>query len=357
MYKKIHLFGLGIALIIAAIWLLVGGRADDDISVLDRLPDYDYIAEINDLMQQKRWGEAKTICEDVIALDLPSANKARELQAKCQLESGKIYNRLYKAGKGFITGEPDGSLEELGGSVVSDMLMYGDIRDLVKQGYFKLTNRETDPVITALAAAGLLTEFVDVADWAPAALKAFRKIGAITDSLGRYIIKTSADIFKTGKIDSACKNFFLNLKTMLNNTGFIRSSRIIKYAQSADDVAILAASAKTSPHATHLVASTANERTVEVIEAVNKHKDSPALLKKIARKGANSLKLISRTGKILHKGHPAEFLRQMLGGYFYLLSLFIIIAGIWLIYRSVKKSSVPMNISTDKIKFSFSFFR
>ena len=71
MFKKIKNLLIGVLLILAVLWLLLGGRATSDISALDRLPDHDYIAEINELMKQQRWGEAKTLCEDVIALDLP----------------------------------------------------------------------------------------------------------------------------------------------------------------------------------------------------------------------------------------------------------------------------------------------
>ncbi|MBE6368215.1 MAG: hypothetical protein E7052_09965 [Lentisphaerae bacterium] len=323
-------------MIAVALWLLLGGRDTCDISVLDRLPDHDYLAEINDLMKQHRWGEAKTLCEDVIALDLPCAKDAKALKEKSESESKKIFNRLYKVGKGFITGEPDKSLEELGGSVASDLFMYGDIRDLAKQGWYKVTGRETDPVIIGLAAVGLLTEFVDVADWAPAALKAFRKVGAMTDAMGKYIINLASNIVKTKKINSAGKTFFKNLNTLLDQAGFIRSASIVKHAQNADNIALLAKNVRQSPHATHLVARAADKQTCEVIEAVNKHKDSPALMKKIAQKGAGSVKFITRGGKIMYKGHLAQFLRQLLGGYFYLLCLILFGGGGFLIYRSIK---------------------
>ena len=335
-------------LITLAILLLSGGRAANDISVLEKLPDHDYVAEIRNLMQHHRWGEAQTLCEDVIALELPCAAEIPALQAQCRRESGKISSRLYKAGKGFITGAPDNSLEELGGSVVSDMLMYGDIRDLAKQGWYKITGKETDPVIASLAALGLLTEFVDIADWAPAALKAFRKVGAMTDSMGKYILKMSADILKTKKIDPAAKAFFGNLKNMLNSSGFIRSGRMIKYADNADDIALLAKSAAKNPHAAHLVARAADKRTCEIIKAVNKHPDSPALMKKIAQKGAGSLKLISRTGKILYKRHLAQFLRILMGKYFYLLCIALALGGGFLIYRALKniKTILPHSRKT-----------
>ena len=336
MFKKLKELLSGVLLIVLAVWLLFGGRATSDISALDRLPDHDYISEINELIKQKRFGEAKTLCEDVIALGLPCADKAQALKDQSEKESKKIFNRLYKAAKGFVTGEPDKSLEELGGSVVSDMVMYGDIRDLAKQGYYKITGKETDYVIVALAAAGLLTEFVDIADWFPAIMKAFRKVGAISDALGQYIVKICKNIGITKRADAACKVFFTNMKTLLDKSGFIRSANIIKHARSADDIAILAKSAEHAPHATHLVARAANQQTCELISAVNKHKDSPALMKKIAQKGAKSIRLITRTGKILHKGHLAQFLRQLLGWYFYLINLVLIVCGGFFIYLGLK---------------------
>ena len=336
-------------MIVLAVWLLLGGRATSDISALDRLPDHDYISEINELIKQKRFGEAKTLCEDVIALGLPCADKAQALKDQSEKESKKIFNRIYKVGRGFITGNPDKSLEELGGSVVSDMFMYGDIRDLAKQGWYKATGKETDPVIAGLAAVGLITEFVDAADWAPAALKAFRKIGAMTDAMGKYILKITGDILKTKKITPACKTFFGNFKTLLDKAGFIRSGSIVKHAKNADEIALLAKSAENFPHATHLVARAADKRTCEIITAATKHKDSPALMKKIAQKGPKAVKLITRGGKILYKRHLAQILRQSLGGYFYLLCLILFGCGGFLIFLSLKNVKTIFQFKKKKV--------
>ena len=74
-----------------------------------------------------------------------------------------FWNRAYRAGKGFVVGEGT-SIEELGGAVVSDFLLWGDIRDLAKQGYYKIKGKETDPVVAGLAAVGVLTS---VASYVP----------------------------------------------------------------------------------------------------------------------------------------------------------------------------------------------
>ena len=103
---------------------------------LENLPDYDYVSEIKSLIKGKRYGEAIVLCEDVQKLELPCAPEIAALKTQAEKESKSVWNRIYKSGRAFITGNPDGSIEEIGGSVVSDMVMYGDIRDLVKQGWY-----------------------------------------------------------------------------------------------------------------------------------------------------------------------------------------------------------------------------
>ena len=120
---------------------------------LNALPDHDYVSEIKSLIDEKRYGEAIVLCEDVQKIGLPCAPEVAALKSKAEKESKKFWNRFWKSGRAFITGNPDGSIEEIGASVVSDMVLYGDVRDLIKQGWFKITEQETDPLLAALAAA------------------------------------------------------------------------------------------------------------------------------------------------------------------------------------------------------------
>lgn len=261
---------------------------------LNALPDHDYIAEIRQLIKDKRYGEAIILCEDVQKAELPCAAEAAALKAGAERENKSIWNRIYKSGRAFITGNPDGSIEEIGGSIASDMLMYGDIRDLVKQGYFKLTKQETDPLIATLAAVGLLTEFVDVADWAPAALKAMKKAGAITRKLADSLLTMCKKIIKTRKMDGAAKAFFKNTKNMLDSAGFIRTKNIFKHVEQADDLALLAAKTKGNAAVTHLVSKHAGKESVNVLKNA-----SPGFVEKLVRKGRLALRLF----KSYHKHH------------------------------------------------------
>ena len=261
---------------------------------INNLPDYDYVSEIKALIKEKRYGEAIILCEDVQKLKLPCAKEAAALQAGAEKESKKFWNRCWKAGRAFITGNPDGSVEEIGGSVVSDMVIYGDIRDLIKQGWFKITNQETDPLLAALAAAGLVTEFVDVADWGPAVLKAFRKVGAVSAKMADYLVAMFKNVAKTRKINKGTKAFFANTKTMVDSAGLIRTKNMFKYADNAGDLALLAKKSADNSSLCHLVAKHSGNQTMEIIEGA-----TPDFLKSVARKGRLAVRLF----KSYHKHH------------------------------------------------------
>ena len=286
---------VGILLIIAAFFVWNKYHAqyrnvEDARSVqaeIDQLPDYDYVSEIKSLINEKRYGEAIVLCEDVQKLDLPCASEIAKLRSEAEKESKSVWNRIYKSGRAFITGNPDGSIEEIGGSVVSDMVMYGDIRDLVKQGWFKLTKQETDPLIAALAAIGLATEFVDVADWAPAALKAMKKAGAVSRKMADALLTMCKKIIKNRKMNGTAKAFFGNTRKMLDSAGFIRTKNMFKNVDKVDDLAIVAKKTKANPAVTHLVAKHSGSQTVDVLKDA-----SPEFLKMVARKGRLAVRLM-----------------------------------------------------------------
>lgn len=308
-------------------------KLNDSNRAYDSLPDYDYIGEIKELAAQKRWGEAKVLCEDVIKSELPCAGEARLLMEQYNKESGIVFNRAYKACRAFITGKPDSSIEELAGSIVADMIIYGDLRDIFLQGWYKISGKENDPVIAALAAAGLITEFADMADWAPALLKVLRKSGAMTAELSEKLLKMLRETISRKKIDPAAGKFFRDSRTLAENCGFIRTGNIFKHIKSPADLAVMAQFSKHSPHLAALSAKHCRNDMVRVIQTAGKHPHGMMLLKHIARKG----KLLTRSGKILYKGYWEQFLLQNTGNFLYLICALFSAAGVFLIFCGIKK--------------------
>ena len=261
---------------------------------IDKLPDHDYVSEIRSLIKEKRYAEAIVLCEDVQKLELPCATDVGVLKAEAERESKKFWNRILKSGRAFVTGNPDSSIEEIGAGIVSDMLMYGDIRDLVKQGWYKITGKETDPLLAALAAVGLVTEFVDIADWGPAVLKAFRKVGAVSAKMADSLVAMFKNVAKTRKIDKGTKAFWGNTKKMVDSAGLIRAKNMFKNADKIDDLALLAEKSTDNPSLCHLVVKHSGNQMVDVVKDAK-----PEYLKLVARKG----RLVLRLFKSYHKHH------------------------------------------------------
>src|SRR5205085_125212 len=125
--------------------------------------------------------------------------------------------------------------EMLIGAVAADMLVVGDIRDLLIQSYKFASGGDADPVIAALSAVGLATTLAPEIDWAPALLKAARRAGSIGDKLGEFIVKA----VKGRKVKE--------IEALLTDSARIaRSSspgsavRLVRLAEGPEDVARIA---------------------------------------------------------------------------------------------------------------------
>lgn len=327
---------IGSLLLLITIGIFYQYNSLDAEKEIDKLPDYDYITEIKQLINEKKYGEAKILAQDVVNLKLPCAAEAKDLFETADKNSKKVWNRIYKTGKGFITGNPDHSIEEIGGSMISDLFMYGDIRDLTVQGYFKITGKETDSVIIALASVGLATELIDVADWAPAALKAIKKANCMTKNLADSIISMGKKLVKTRKADKATKAFFSNTKNLLDSAGFIRTKNMFKNVKHTDDLAILAKNAKVNPSLTHITAKHAGDQTVNVLK-----NSSPEFLRKVARKGRYAVRFM----KTFHK--HKKFIKLIPQKYIYILCGILLLCSFGsfcMAARKIKKNICILNI-------------
>ena len=324
---------IGLLLIIAGIASAVVIWDTPPPITLDSLPNHDYITEVRKLMEAGRYAEAKVLCED---LDTP---EAKELLRQCDAEIKPIRKRIWRSVKAFASGSPGHSIEEAGAALISDMVMYGDIRDLTLQGYYKVSGKETDPLIAALAGAGLLTEFIDAVDWLPALTKALRRAGAISDSLGKVMLDLLKKSRKAGKLSPETKTLFGGIKTIFEKGGFIRTCKITKHARNTADIANAAKLMKASPDATHLIARSAGKNAPEVMEKLAKGRVDPTYLEKLALKGPAGITLVLRGAKAIKKKNVQTLLQALTRQYgagMYLLPLALISTGLLMNFRTIK---------------------
>lgn len=131
---------------------------------------------------------------------------AETLAAVERAEADGARRMALQFGKGFVTGEiGDGA--SLAGTLAGDLLVFGDIRDLVRQGHHLATGAEVDPVILGLAGAGLAATaatYVSVGGATPVRagltiLKDARRAGRIGGELAGAI-KVAARSGKAGDL-------------------------------------------------------------------------------------------------------------------------------------------------------------
>jgi hypothetical protein len=188
-----------LARLIVALVLLVMLASDQSARLarlqLAAMPDFDFVQEVRALGLQGRYAEALSIVDACLLSFAQSATEGdaatiRALQAEksAALEAQASSLRvLTDAGMGALTGTSE-SLEGLLGAIASDMLVVGDVRDLLIQGGKLALDGEADPVIAGLSGLGLVTTLAPQVDWGPSLLKIARKIGAMSDALADSIV-------------------------------------------------------------------------------------------------------------------------------------------------------------------------
>ena len=330
-WRRCRLFGEGVLLLLLAVMLGTcvipveeEPRSVDD--ELHSLPNYDYIGEVEKLKDTSK-EEAKELARYIFETEgMPNQDKARRIYDEIEKDQKSWWNRTKRTAIGFATGEGQ-SLEELGGSVASDMFLYGDVRDLIKHSWYKVTkNEKGDDFIITLAACGLVTEFVDVVDWVPAVLKAFRKVGALSKKMVGFLSDGMKRVIKTRKVDGELKSLFSGIKLMTDSLGFARASQVMRHADTAADVAMLAKAAKVAPNETYLMVKYSGKKGVKNLEGLSDKQYK--ILREVAKKGPDALKnvkkylnavkskttnvrRISRLLKSIQSGHLTGFVHKL----------------------------------------------
>lgn len=130
----------------------------------------------------------------------------------------QIRRTVSSFGRGFVTGQPE-NLAGYAGAATADLLVFGDVRDLSREGYRWARGEAADPLIAGLATVGLavtavtyLSEGAGMPVRAGVSLfKTARRTGKVGDNLaadvGRVVrsghgVKVAAAFADLGKIES-----------------------------------------------------------------------------------------------------------------------------------------------------------
>ena len=102
---------------------------------------------------------------------------------------------------GFVTGNPD-DVASLSGTVAGDLFVYGDIRDVVREGKHLATGEDVDRLVLGLATVGLAVTaatYVSVGGVGPvraglSMVKGARKVGRLGEGLTRWAGRSAREV-------------------------------------------------------------------------------------------------------------------------------------------------------------------
>ncbi len=164
------------------------------------LPPHDYWKQAEGLLNQERFSEALLVTDAGIEAVPEQQTQLLSLRERIETERNSWMRRFQEVGWGALTGTGQ-SAEALSGAVAADLFVFGDVRDLVIQGGRKLQGEEADEVIVALSAGGILLTVSPALDLGSALLKFARRMGAMTGSFAKNLLKVIQRAVKNQNAD------------------------------------------------------------------------------------------------------------------------------------------------------------
>ncbi len=237
------------ALCAAALWISRLETPAGAPESLADLPDCDFAGLAKDCWAGGKKAEAFAYLEYAISNKTGGAEECallREEYLKSEELRNSAWGRLCAAGRGFATGEVDG-VDSLAGAALSDMLLYGDLRDIAKEAAI---NDKTDPFVLALASAGAATTLFPPADGALSLAKIAKRAGSLAAPLEKSISRALKSALKSppakaaGELKKSLGPISGLSKRTRTWTGF---SAVLKSADSPGEISKICALLDKSP--------------------------------------------------------------------------------------------------------------
>jgi hypothetical protein len=141
-------------------------------------------------------------------LALPDGVSSRVGDAVAEQNSSSHFAKRFATG--LVTGTAD-DVGSLSGTVAGDLFVFGDIRDVVREGKHLAMGEDTDTLVLGLATAGLAVTaatYVSVGGAAPVRagltlVKDARKVGRLGEGLTEWAGRSARDMIDTPVLESA----------------------------------------------------------------------------------------------------------------------------------------------------------
>ncbi len=224
------IFKLPVKLILLVLAVIAAGvlwqQAQLSVLALSRI---DPVPETRAMVDEERYADAADYLDFFMAYDYVNQDPAAQaLHAEIESVRDSLSYQAGKLSEGLLKGTSDETLGQAA-SVITDLFVIGDIRDLANQGTSFAQGEDVDEVVTALASIGLVASAAQLASGIATAgtvgvaaptvaasttakggiiiLKAARKLGKLPPWLGKAIIKGAKTVKQTKKLDAVTDLF------------------------------------------------------------------------------------------------------------------------------------------------------
>ena len=263
------------------------------------LPEMDYVGEVHRLRDEHRYAEALLVADtglEHVAGETREALLAEQTAVRDEQQS--VLRKGKELLRGALVGEGN-SLESLIGAVAADMFVVGDVRDLVIQGGRLAVDGESDELILALSAVGVLTTVMPEIDWIAAFLKVAKKAG----SLSRHMIEALVRIVRRASDTrdyAELRRVFGFFEVLIEKATPSGALRLLRHLDDPKDVELVADFLKRQP-AGGFALHVAGKEGVEIVKT--SVRESEVLLIEAARKGDTGVAWLRSGGQRLLRPH------------------------------------------------------
>jgi hypothetical protein len=264
------------------------------------MPDVDYVAEVQRLRHEERFGEALVVADAgrQVLIGQELARLENEIEATIEYRDSRL-RKLKEVGLGAISGEPR-SVEAAIGAITADFFIVGDLRDLLIQGTKQIVDGDSDELILALSTVGFVTTVAPPVDVGLSVLKIAKKTGKMTAKMATAIMP----IVKNAKREvRALEKIAIDTFDIGKRASFGGATRIISHLDHPHDISRVADFVRRNDDAAFVLHVAGKEGTTFLL----RHADDvgEGALRIAARKGDHGLAWLRTSDPArLFRPHP-----------------------------------------------------
>ena len=170
--------------------------------------------------------------------DVPVAPDLKAKVESAERDAEKASSKLASFVRGFVTGTPQ-DVASAAGMLAGDLFVFGDVRDVVREGWRGMRGEEVDKLVLGLAGGGIA---VTAGMYASAGLAAPARAGLSVIKAARRGGHIGAPLIRLLKVETreGLVQFAANLGRVQSRTGMRGALDSLKLAEHPKDVAKLA---------------------------------------------------------------------------------------------------------------------